>query len=253
MVDESGIVVDGLSTWYGDKPVLKDVSAAFADNAVTAIIGPSGCGKSTLLWSLNRMTDTVQNFRCEGIIRYNGDSVHAPTVDVTELRTEVGLVFQKPNPFPFSIFDNVAFGPKLHGVTDSAALSRRVRDSLVEADLWSEVSDRLSHSALRLSGGQQQRLCIARALAVRPKVLLLDEPCSALDPRATEKIEALIGKLKKNHGVVIVTHNLAQARRVSDFTLYLLDGHVVEFGKTRDVFESPAEKLTRDYIEGRYG
>jgi len=247
------IQVRNFSSWYGDKHVLDQVNLDFFDKRVTAIIGPSGCGKSTLLQSINRMTDLVASFRKSGDIAYDDASVYASSVDLTQLRKNVGLVFQKANPFPFSIFDNVAFGPRLHGTTNAEETARIVRDSLEKADLWAEVQDRLHHSALRLSGGQQQRLCIARALAVSPDVLLLDEPCSALDPIATERIEKLILKLKEKHAIVMVTHNLAQAKRVSDHTAYLLSGKLVEFGATKSVFESPKQDLTRDYIEGRYG
>ncbi len=247
------IQVNDFSSWYGDKHVLDGVSLDFLDRKVTAIIGPSGCGKSTLLLSINRMTDLVVQFRKSGDITYDGRSVYEAGVDLTSLRKSVGMVFQKPNPFPFSIFDNVAFGPRLHGRQNAEETARIVRDSLEKADLWEEVKDRLHHSALRLSGGQQQRLCIARALAVSPDVLLLDEPCSALDPIATERIEKLILRLKEHHAIVMVTHNLAQARRVSDYTAYLLSGKLIEYGPTKTLFSKPQQDLTRDYIEGRYG
>lgn len=247
------IRVRGFSTWYEEKNVLKDVSLDIYDNSVTAIIGPSGCGKSTLLKSINRMTSIIPIFRYEGDIVYKNKSIYDESVDVTKLRREIGLVFQKPNPLPFSIFDNVAFGPRMQGVASSSSLKRTVRESLVKADLWDEVKDRLLDSALRLSGGQQQRLCIARALAVKPSVLLLDESTSSLDPIATRKIEKLLSRLQKHTALVVVTHSLAQAKRISDYTAYLLDGKLVEFGETKQVFSKPENKLTKDYIDGRYG
>jgi phosphate transport system ATP-binding protein len=245
--------IEHLHLWYGTKPALKDVSMSVPKHRVTAYIGPSGCGKSTLLRCLNRMNDLIDGVRIEGAIRINGVDVHDPTLDVTELRKRVGMVFQKSNPFPKSIYENVAYGPRILGVKHRGDLDGIVERSLRGAALWDEVHDRLGESALGLSGGQQQRLCIARAIAVEPDVLLMDEPCSALDPIATAKIEELMLDLKNSYTIVIVTHNMQQAARVSDYTGFLLLGELVEFGVTRELFTSPRDKRTEDYITGRFG
>jgi phosphate transport system ATP-binding protein len=247
------VEIDHLSLWYGEKLALKDVSMAVPKNRVTAYIGPSGCGKTTLLRCLNRMNDLVDGVRIAGTVRIGGTDVYDPTLDVTELRKRVGMVFQKSNPFPKSIFENVAYGPRVLGVRSTADLNEIVERSLKAAALWDEVRDRLSESALSLSGGQQQRLCIARAIAVEPDVLLMDEPCSALDPIATAKIEELMVELKASYTIVIVTHNMQQAARVSDYTGFMLLGELVEFGVTRELFTNPRDKRTEDYITGRFG
>jgi phosphate transport system ATP-binding protein len=253
-VMESPMVeIDRLSLWYGSKRALADVSMSVPKQRVTAYIGPSGCGKSTLLRCLNRMNDLVDGVRIEGTIRIGGVDIHDPMVDVTELRKRVGMVFQKSNPFPKSIYENVAYGPRILGVRNRGDLDGIVERSLRSAALWDEVNDRLSDSALGLSGGQQQRLCIARAIAVEPDILLMDEPCSALDPIATAKIEELMLDLKNSYTIVIVTHNMQQAARVSDYTGFMLLGELVEFGVTRSLFTSPRDKRTEDYITGRFG
>mgnify|MGYP001245655479 CR=1 FL=1 len=247
------IQVRQLDFFYGPRQALHRVNLTIRANAVTAFIGPSGCGKSTLLRCLNRMNDLVEGARAEGRIELDGMDIYGPEVGVTALRKRVGMVFQKSNPFPKSIYDNIAYGPRLHGTTGTRALDEIVRTSLVGAGLWDEVKDRLSHSALGLSGGQQQRLCIARALAVQPEVILMDEPCSALDPIATAKIEELIFELKARYTVVIVTHNMQQAARVSDQCGFFLMGELVEFGDTKTIFTTPRDKRTEDYITGRFG
>jgi phosphate transport system ATP-binding protein len=247
------VEIDHLSLWYGTKIALKDISMAIPKHRVTAYIGPSGCGKSTLLRCLNRMNDLVDGVRIEGSIRMGGTDINDPGLDVTDLRKRVGMVFQKSNPFPKSIFENVAYGPRILGVRNQSDLEGIVERSLKSAALWDEVSDRLRESALGLSGGQQQRLCIARAIAVEPDVLLMDEPCSALDPIATAKIEELMLDLKDSYTIVIVTHNMQQAARVSDHTGFMLLGELVEFGVTRQLFTNPREKQTEDYITGRFG
>ena len=247
------VEIEKLSLWYGAKQALKDVSMSVPKHRVTAFIGPSGCGKSTLLRCLNRMNDLVDGVRTEGTIRIGGTDIHDPTLEVTDLRKRVGMVFQKSNPFPKSIFENVAYGPRILGVRNTGDLQEMVERSLVAAALWDEVRDRLSESALSLSGGQQQRLCIARAIAVEPDVLLMDEPCSALDPIATAKIEELMLELKNSYTIVIVTHNMQQAGRVSDYTGFLLLGELVEFGITKELFTNPRDKRTEDYITGRFG
>jgi phosphate transport system ATP-binding protein len=247
------VEIDRLSLWYGAKRALTDVSMAISKHRVTAYIGPSGCGKSTLLRCLNRMNDLVDGVRITGTVRIGGTDVYDPTLDVTELRKRVGMVFQKSNPFPKSIFENVAYGPRILGPGTRADLEGIVERSLRAAALWDEVKDRLSDSALGLSGGQQQRLCIARAIAVEPDVLLMDEPCSALDPIATAKIEELMLELKNSYTIVIVTHNMQQAARVSDHTGFMLLGELVEFGVTRELFTNPRDKRTEDYITGRFG
>jgi len=257
--DASGIMeapmveIEHLSLWYGAKQALRDVSMSVPKHRVTAYIGPSGCGKTTLLRCLNRMNDLVDGVRITGAIRIGGTDIYDPTLDVTELRQRVGMVFQKSNPFPKSVFENVAYGPRILGVRNRSDLEGIVERSLRAAALWDEVQDRLGDSALGLSGGQQQRLCIARAVAVEPDVLLMDEPCSALDPIATARIEELMLELKNSYTIVIVTHNMQQAARVSDYTGFLLLGELVEVGVTRELFTSPRDKRTEDYITGRFG
>ena len=247
------VEIDRLSLWYGPKQALRDVSMSVPKHRITAYIGPSGCGKSTLLRCLNRMNDLVDGVRIGGTIRIGGVDVYDPALDVTELRKRVGMVFQKSNPFPKTIYENVAYGPRILGVSTRADLDGMVERSLRGAALWDEVHDRLDDSALGLSGGQQQRLCIARAIAVEPDVLLMDEPCSALDPIATARIEELMLELKHSYTIVIVTHNMQQAARVSDVTGFMLLGELVEFGVTRELFTSPRDKRTEDYITGRFG
>jgi phosphate transport system ATP-binding protein len=247
------VSIDSLSLWYGEKRALKNISMAIPEQRITAYIGPSGCGKSTLLRCLNRMNDLIDGVRIEGKIRLGDTDVYDPGLDVTELRKRVGMVFQKSNPFPKSIYDNAAYGPRILGVRHRSELDLIVERSLRAAALWEEVSDRLQESALGLSGGQQQRLCIARAMAVEPEVLLMDEPCSALDPIATAKIEELMLDLKQRYTIVIVTHNMQQAARVSDYTGFMLLGELVEFGVTKDLFTNPRDKRTEDYITGRFG
>jgi phosphate transport system ATP-binding protein len=253
MLEPAMIEIEKLSLWYGSKQALKDVTMTMPKQRVTAFIGPSGCGKSTLLRCLNRMNDLVDGVRVDGTIRVGGTDIYGKELDVTELRKRVGMVFQKSNPFPKSIFENVAYGPRILGVRSRADLEGIVERSLRGAALWEEVSDRMHESALGLSGGQQQRLCIARAIAVEPDVLLMDEPCSALDPIATAKIEELMLELRSSYTIVIVTHNMQQAARVSDYTGFMLLGELVEFGVTREVFTNPREKKTEDYITGRFG
>ncbi len=242
-----------LSLWYGSAQALREVTLAFPERSVTALIGPSGCGKSTFLRTLNRMNDLIADVRLSGRVLYGGEDIFAPGVDVTELRREVGMVFQKPNPFPMSVYDNVAYGPRTHGVRGRERLDEIVERSLRGAALWDEVSDRLRKSALGLSGGQQQRLCIARALAVEPRVLLMDEPTSALDPLSTARVEELTLSLRERYTVVIVTHNMQQAARISDRTAFFLLGELVEYGATEQIFEQPADRRTEDYIRGRFG
>lgn len=244
--------VSGLDLHYGSFHALKDVSLEFPEHKVTALIGPSGCGKSTLLKTLNRMNDLVPDCRVEGLVTLDGQNAYED-IPVNDLRRRVGMVFQQPNPFPMSIYDNVAFGPRTHGVKDKAQLDGIVEQSLRDAGLWDEVKDRLRKSALGLSGGQQQRLCIARALAVKPEVLLLDESTSALDPISTAKIEELVGQLKRDYTVIMVTHNMLQALRISDETAFFLLGEMVEAGPTDDVFTEPADPRTADYVAGRFG
>ena len=242
-----------LDFYYGDKKALKDINLVCHENRVTAIIGPSGCGKSTFIRTLNRMNDVIAGARVDGQILLDGESIRSPKVDVVELRKKVGMLFQKPNPFPKSIFDNAAYGLRVNGIRNRDKIAAIVERSLTEAALWDEVKDRLDENAFALSGGQQQRLCIARALAVEPEVILFDEPCSAIDPIATAKIEDLIQRLKSKYTVVIVTHNMQQAARVSDYTAFLMLGELVEFGETDRIFTAPAKKLTEDYITGRFG
>lgn len=249
---QTEIEVKGLNLWYGDKQALHDISIDIPKNSVTAFIGPSGCGKSTFLRCLNRMNDLVKNCRIDGTVKIDNKNIYAKDVDVVELRKRVGMVFQKPNPFPMSIHDNIAYGPKIHGV-DKKDIDGIVEDALKSGALWGEVADRLTTSALDLSGGQQQRLCIARTLAVKPEVILFDEPCSALDPISTSKIEELIMELKKKYTIVIVTHNMQQAARISDYTAFFLLGDLIEYDKTDQIFENPKMKQTEDYITGRFG
>lgn len=245
--------ISNLDLFYGALKALHGINLAIPAQQVTALIGPSGCGKSTLLRSINRMNDLVDGVVITGSVCIDGQEVYAPGVDLIELRKRVGMVFQKSNPFPKSIFDNVAYGPRIHGIRSQSALNEIVEESLIRADLWREVRDRLYTSALDLSGGQQQRLCIARALAVDPEVLLMDEPASALDPRSTSKIEDLIAELRARYTIVIVTHNMQQAARVSDYTAFLYEGRLVEYGITKQIFTKPREKQTEDYITGRFG
>ena len=245
--------VNDLNLWYGAAQALHHVSLSVPEKSITALIGPSGCGKSTFLKTLDRMNDLIPGVRVEGQVLYRGEDIYAPSVDVNQLRREVGMVFQKPNPFPMSIYDNVAYGPRTHGVRNRAQLYELVEKSLRGAAIWDEVKDRLKKNALGLSGGQQQRLCIARALAVEPSVLLMDEPTSALDPISTSKIEELATELKKRYTIVIVTHNMQQALRISDNTAFFLLGELVEYGGTEQMFSQPADKRTEDYITGRFG
>jgi phosphate transport system ATP-binding protein len=246
------IETKNLKLFYGNNEALKGISLNINKNAVTALIGPSGCGKSTFLRTLNRMNDLIESVRIEGEVLYEGKNIYSD-YDVIELRKKIGMVFQRPNPFPMSIYDNIAYGPRIHGITNKSKLDELVENSLKGAALWDEVKDRLKKSALGMSGGQQQRLCIARVLAVEPDVLLMDEPTSALDPISTAKIEELMDELKKNYTVVIVTHNMQQAGRISDNTAFFLSGEVVEYSKTDDIFYKPRDKRTEDYITGRFG
>ncbi len=247
------IEAKNLNLWYGNHQALFDVNVAIPANKITALIGPSGCGKSTFLKTLNRMNDLVPGCRIEGEVNYGGQNIYDPTIDTTWLRKEIGMVFQKANPFPMSIYDNIAYGPRTHGIRSRARLDEIVEKSLRDAAIWDEVKDRLKKSALGLSGGQQQRLCIARALAVEPRVLLMDESTSALDPISTSKIEDLAIELKNKYTVIMVTHNMQQAARVSDMTAFFLLGKLIEFGETEQVFSMPKEKQTEDYITGRFG
>ncbi len=246
----SKIVSRDVNLWYGEKQALKDICLEIPENKITALIGPSGCGKSTFIRCLNRMNDLVNNIRIEGQILYDDIDIYGKDVDVVELRKSIGMVFQKPNPFPMSIYDNVAYGPRIHGQRN---VDKIVENSLKDSALWEEVSERLDQPALGLSGGQQQRLCIARTLAMKPDVILFDEPCSALDPISTGKIESLMEGLKNNYTQVIVTHNMQQAARISDCTAFFLLGELIEMGETKRIFEMPQEKSTEDYITGRFG
>ena len=245
--------VKDLDLWYGAHQALHSVSMDIPEKSITAFIGPSGCGKSTFLKTLNRMNDLVPGVKITGEVRYRGEDIYAPGTDVCRLRREIGMVFQKPNPFPMSIYDNIAYGPRTHGIRSKTKLDELVERSLRGAAIWDEVKDRLKKNALGLSGGQQQRLCIARALAVEPAVLLMDEPTSALDPSSTSRIEELTMELKERYTIVIVTHNMQQAVRISDRTAFFLLGELVEYGATEQVFSAPAEKRTEDYITGRFG
>ena len=250
---ETKISTSDLNLYYGNNHALKNINLDIYENQITAFIGPSGCGKSTYLKTLNRMNDLVPNVTINGKVLIDGEDIYDLKVDTTLLRKKVGMVFQQPNPFPMSIYDNIAYGPRIHGIKGKAELDAIVEKSLRGAALWDEVKDRLKRSALGLSGGQQQRLCIARALAVEPEILLMDEPTSALDPISTLKIEDLMGELKKNYTVVIVTHNMQQATRIADYTAFFLVGEVVEYAPTTDLFSHPREKKTEDYITGRFG
>ncbi len=250
---EKGISVKNCNLYYGDFHALKDINIEIPDNKITALIGPSGCGKSTFLKTLNRMNDLVENCRITGEFKIDGRDIYAKTTEINLLRKKVGMVFQKPNPFPMSIYDNIAFAPRLFGVNKKAQLDEIVETSLKKASIWEETKDRLKKSALGMSGGQQQRLCIARALAAEPKILLMDEPTSALDPISTGKIEELAEELKKELTIIIVTHNMAQAARIADYTAFFLLGELVEFDKTEKIFSSPSDKRTENYITGRFG
>ena len=247
------ITIKDMCLWYGNHQALKNVNIEIPEKSITAFIGPSGCGKSTFLKTLNRMNDLIPNVKTTGDICYEGQDIYDAEVDVNHLRKEIGMVFQKPNPFPMSIYDNVAYGPRTHGITNKVQLDEIVERALKDAALWDEVKDRLKKNALGLSGGQQQRLCIARALAVEPKVLLMDEPTSALDPISTSRIEELVMELKDKYTIVMVTHNMQQAVRVSDYTAFFLLGELVEFGKTDCIFSQPMDQRTEDYITGRFG
>lgn len=253
MSNKIKVKVENLNLYYGENHALKDVNMDIQENAVTAFIGPSGCGKSTFLKTLNRMNDLVDDVRIEGKVLLDGEDIYDPAVDTTILRKKVGMVFQQPNPFPMSIYDNIAYGPRVHGIRDKKRLDQIVEESLRGAAIFDEVKDRLKKSAMGLSGGQQQRICIARALAVQPEVLLMDEPTSALDPISTSKIEDLMEDLKKKYTVIVVTHNMQQATRVSDQTAFFLVGEMVEFGDTKQIFSYPQDKRTEDYITGRFG
>ena len=250
---ENKIQVSKLKLYYTDHLALNKVSIGVAKNSVLALIGPSGCGKSTFLKTLNRMNDLIEGVRIEGEVLLDGENIFHPDVDVVHLRKRVGMVFQRPNPFPMSIYDNIAYGPRIHGLSNKAKLDEIVEKSLSRAALWDEVKDRLKTSAMAMSGGQQQRLCIARLLAVEPEVLLMDEPCSALDPISTMKIEELVSELKKEYTIVMVTHNMQQAARVSDSTAFFLMGEMIEQDKTDTIFTRPRDKRTEDYITGRFG
>lgn len=247
------ISVKDMCLWYGDHKALNDVNIEIPEKSITAFIGPSGCGKSTFLKTLNRMNELIPGVKITGDIRYKGTDIFSKDVDVNNLRKEIGMVFQKPNPFPMSIYDNVAYGPRTHGITNRVQLDEIVEQALRDAAIWDEVKDRLKKNALGISGGQQQRLCIARALAVQPNILLMDEPTSALDPISTSRIEELVIELKEKYTIVMVTHNMQQAVRVSDYTAFFLLGELVEFGKTDDIFSQPQDKRTEDYITGRFG
>ena len=247
------ITSENLCLWYSETQALKGISMEIPENSITALIGPSGCGKSTFLKTLNRMNDLVQGVKITGTVKYQGQDIFAPSVDVNLLRRDIGMVFQKPNPFPMSVYDNVAYGPRTHGIRSKARLDEIVEQSLRVAAIWDELKDRLKKSALGLSGGQQQRLCIARALAVGPKVLLMDEPTSALDPISTARIEELAEELKKQYTIVIVTHNMQQAVRISDKTAFFLLGELIEYDDTEKLFSMPQNKKTEDYITGRFG
>lgn len=259
MDDLNKIYVKDLDFYYGDFEALEDITVAIKKNRITAFIGPSGCGKSTFLRTLNRMNDLIEGARVEGEVDLDGADIYGPDVDVVDLRRRVGMIFQQPNPFPLSIYENVAYGPRIHGQRSKAELDRIVEDSLTKAVLWKEVKDKLNQAGTELSGGQQQRLCIARVLAVNPEVLLMDEPCSAIDPTSTQKIEDLMDQLKENYTIVIVTHNMQQAARVSDYTAFFLaedtnkPAHLIEYDVTDVIFTNPSDKRTENYITGRFG
>ena len=252
-MEKTKIKVEHLNLHFKEQHVLKDISMDIKEHAVTALIGPSGCGKSTFLKTLNRMQDLVPSAKIEGLVSIDGEDIYGPGIDTTLLRKKVGMVFQQPNPFPMSIYDNIAYGPRIHGIKDKKQLDEIVEKSLRDAAIFDEVKDRLKKSALGLSGGQQQRLCIARALAVEPEILLMDEPTSALDPISTTKIEDLMESLKKKYSVIIVTHNMQQAARISDNTAFFLVGEVVEYGNTEKIFSNPQDERTESYITGRFG
>ena len=252
LIDKIKMSVKDLDLFYGDKQALKKINMDIKENKVTALIGPSGCGKSTFIRTLNRMNDLIEDVTIKGNISVDGEDIYTSD-DVINLRTKVGMVFQKPNPFPMSIYDNVAYGPRTHGLRDKKQLDKIVEESLKGAAIWDEVKDRLKSSALGLSGGQQQRICLARAIAMRPEVILMDEPTSALDPISTLKVEELIEDLKKDYTIVIVTHNMQQAARISDETAFFLNGEVIEFSDTKTMFTTPVDKRTEDYITGRFG
>ena len=247
------ITAKHLNTYFGDAHILKDISLKVAENTVMALIGPSGCGKSTFLRSINRMNDLIASFKLEGTLLLDGNDIYSKNMDVVDLRRKVGMVFQKPNLFPMSIFDNVAYGPRMQGIKNKKELNKIVEESLRGAAIWEEVKDRLKTSALGLSGGQQQRVCIARAIAMKPDVILMDEPTSALDPISTLKVEELITKMKKDYTIVIVTHNMQQAARISDKTAFFLNGEVVEYDETNKIFSTPRDQRTEDYVTGRFG
>lgn len=253
MAEEVKMSVKDLDLYYGQKQALKNINMDIHSNAITALIGPSGCGKSTFLKTLNRMNDLIDNVRITGQVTLDGEDIFDRNMDVTMLRKRVGMVFQQPNPFPMSVYDNIAYGPRVHGIKNKAKLDEIVEESLRGAAIWDEVKDTLKKSALRLSGGQQQRICIARALATKPEVILMDEPTSALDPISTTKIEDLMEELKRQYTVVVVTHNMQQAVRVSDYTAFFLVGDMVEYGETKELFTYPKDKRTEDYITGRFG
>ena len=247
------MTVQGLDLWYGDHQALHDICMSIPEKSITALIGPSGCGKSTFLKTLNRMNDLIPGVKITGSVKYKGEDIYDPSADVNELRRQVGMVFQKPNPFPMSIYDNIAYGPRTHGIRSKVKLDEIVEKALRDAAIWDEVKDRLKKNALGMSGGQQQRLCIARALAVQPEVLLMDEPTSALDPISTSRIEELALKLKEDYTIIMVTHNMQQATRISDNTAFFLLGEVVEYDNTEQLFSIPRDKRTEDYITGRFG
>lgn len=253
MAEEVKMSVKDLDLYYGQKQALKNINMDIHSNAITALIGPSGCGKSTFLKTLNRMNDLIDNVKITGQVTLDGEDIFDRNMDVTMLRKRVGMVFQQPNPFPMSVYDNIAYGPRVHGIKNKAKLDEIVEESLRGAAIWDEVKDNLKKSALRLSGGQQQRICIARALATKPEVILMDEPTSALDPISTTKIEDLMEELKRQYTVVVVTHNMQQAVRVSDYTAFFLLGDMVEYGETKELFTYPKDKRTEDYITGRFG
>ncbi len=253
MKNQPKIEARNVNFYYGSQIALKNINIACEENKVTALIGPSGCGKSTFIRTLNRMNDVIPGIKIEGDILLEGENIYHPKVDVAILRKRVGMVFQKPNPFPKSIFNNIAYGLRINGMRDKKKIEMIVEKSLKEAALWDEIKDRMDENAFSLSGGQQQRLCIARSLAIKPEVILFDEPCSAIDPVATAKIEELIHKLKEHYTVIVVTHNMQQAARISDFTAFMMLGEIVEYDKTDKIFTNPSNKLTEDYITGRFG
>jgi len=252
---DKNIIIEtrNLNLWYDDNHALLDINLKIKPNKVTALIGPSGCGKSTLIRCFNRMNDVITGCKIKGEVFFHDKNIYDASIDAVEIRKKIGMVFQKPNPFPKTIWENIAYGPRVQGLRDKKKLDIIVKKSLKDAALWDEVNDRLNDSAMGLSGGQQQRLCIARSLAIEPEIILMDEPCSALDPIATAKIEDLINKLKKEYTVIIVTHNMQQAARVSDYTAYMYLGKMIEYGETKQIFESPKEDLTEKYITGRFG